>query len=455
MALTYTEVTEQGKDFWAALQHGQLISAFTYDMQEAPDVFKDQIYGYRDPLIAQIMLEGNIGKGATSSDQNRWYEAGRIQNSYERSVVMSGSPAGAGQTATFTFPVGDEFDIRTGQTIVVSALAADITGASDLMEQFYVESVNTTAKTITARSYEGTGSAFLVAAVGVAEVLTVTHLASDFLQGSGISDESVTASGIWRSNNPIILKDYLKYDRSKIQQMVQFSDDLKRYIIDTRGLDKRLDIQQVMAGVFGVQAEAGEHATAGFAGTESVTDSVTARGNTVSGTWASKTDLDNYVKLLNSVKGSKTNCLMLDLDSALAMDAVLAGVSPHGDAAAFDYGSFGEDVDFRKLGFMGVNIKGWETVYKHWDILDDTSYFGAHAGNSNRITGLSIPKGQVELASGGSMNYLSFLYRNGMAEQIGKDGAVFGLGHNDVAEISKTIEMTPRTVSAKDFIIFR
>jgi hypothetical protein len=42
-----------------------------------------------------------------------------------------------------------------------------------------------------------------------------------------------------------------------------------------------------------------------------------------------------------------------------------------------------------------------------------------------------------------------------MSEQVGKDGAVFGNGHNDVAEISKTIEFVPRTVSAKDFIVFK
>jgi hypothetical protein len=455
MALSFVEATEQGHDAYAALAHGTLITNFTYAMQETPDVFQDMVYGFRDPLIAQIMLEGNIGKGATSSDQNRWYEAGRIQNSYERTVDWDTVPPAAGQTGVLQFPAGDEFDIRQDQTILLSALAADITGASDLMEQFFVESVDTAAKTANVRSYEGASSAFVVAATAVNEVMSVSHLASDYKQGSGVADESVTHTGIWRSNNPIIVKDYIKYDRSKLQQMVFFTDDLKRYYIDTRALDKRMDIQQIMAGVFGVQAETGEHATAGYAGTESVIDAVTNRGNTCSGTWAAKSDLDNYVKTLNSVKGSKTNALMLDLNSALTLDQALAGVSPHGDAATFDYGAFGEDVDFRRLGFNGVSIKGWETLYKHWDILDDTTYFGAHGANTNKVTGLSIPKGQVELASGGSMNYLSYLYRDGMSEQVGKDGGVFGLGHNDVAEISKTIEFTPRTVSAKDFIVFK
>jgi len=452
MAKTFTEVTAQGFDAWEALQHGNLITSFDYTMQESPDIFKDMVYGYRDPLIAQIMLEGNIGKGATSSDQNRWYEAGRVQNSYDGDVLMTTVPT-AGASGVLTFPAGEEFDIRTGQTILVSALAADITGASDIMEQFYV--VSTSGKTATVQSYEGASSLFIAANIADDEPLTVTHLASDFKQGSGIADESVSHTGTWRTNNPIILKDFQKYDRSKIKQSVLFSDDMTRYNIDTRGLDKRMDIQQVMAGVFGVSAETGTLKSSGIHGTESVIDSVQSRGNTATGTWNAKSDLDNYVKLLNSVKGSKLNCLLLDLNSALNMDAALAGVSPHGDANTYDYGVFGEEVDYRRLGFSGVNIKGWETIYKHWDILDDTTYFGAHSGNSNKVTGLSIPKGQVELASGGSMNYLSFLYRDGMSEQVGRDGAVFGLGHNDVAEISKTIEFTPRTVSAKDFVIFK
>ncbi len=434
MALTITEVTAQGKDAWTALSHGSLISSFTYAMQEAPDIAKELIYAYRDPLIAQFLLEAGVGKGSTSSDQNRWYEAGRIQNSY------TGCTLGTVTSGSATLDVIDTTnDIRVGQTLLIGD------NANNDIDEVYVSAVS--GKDITINFREATPT--VAAGTGI----VVMHLASDFVQGSSITDSTVTHEGTWRSNNPIIVKEYAKYDRSKLKQMVSFSDDLTRYMIDDKAMDTRFDIQQIMAGVFGKKSAAGSAAVALVDGTESVTQSIIDRGNTITGSFASKTDLENYVKMLNSVKGSKTNQLLLDLTTVFQFDNLLGGVDA-GFSGGYDFGAFDEGIDYRKLGFKGVNLQGWDIAYKHWDILDDTSYFGVFGSNTDKVRGLSIPKGQVQLADGGSCQYLSFLYRDGMDKVVGKDGNVVGLGHSDTLSVSYTTELTPKTVSAKDFAIF-
>lgn len=454
MAITFNEVSAQGKDAWGALAHGEMIESFTYLLQEAPEIIKEMIYGYSDPLIAQIKLEAGIATGSTNSDQTRWYEAGRIQSSYQRECDWDTVPASAGASGVLQFPAGKNFDVRTGQTIWVGALAADITGSADLLEEFYVVSVDTAAKTATVQSRQGASSDYVVANTATNELLTVTHSASDFKQGSSIADESVTHEGTWISNNPIIMKDYIKYDRSKVKQMVSFSDDMTRYTVDTRALDKRFEIQQILALIFGQKSETGTLKTAGILGSDSLKAMIEARGNTASGTWAAKSDLDNMVKMLNSVKGSRKNKLMLNLAKNFELDACLAAVSSY-DANTYHYGLFNESVDYRKLGFEGFTLSGgWEFVKKHWDILDDTTYFGAFGANSNVVKGMLIPEGQVETFDGGSMPYLQFKYRDGMDKVVGKEGALVGIGHGDYLSVSYTTEATLVGANSKDFCLF-
>ena len=454
MAITFNELSAQGKDAFAALAHGEMITDFTYLLQEAPEIIQDMIYGYSDPLIAQIKLEAGIAGGSTNSDQTRWYEAGRIQNSYERTVDWDTVPASAGASGVLQFPAGENFDIRKDQTIWLSALAADITGAADLLEEFFVVSVDTAAKTATVQSREGASSDFVVANTATNEVMSVSHIASDYKQGSSVADESVSHEGTWISNNPIIMKDYLKYDRSKIRQAISFSDDFTRYTVDTRALDKRFEIQQILALIFGKKSATGTLKTSGILGSDSLVSMVEARGNTASGSWADKTDLDNLVAMLNSVKGSRKNKLMLNLAKGFELDACLASVTSYA-ANTYNYGDFNENVDFRKLGFEGFTLSGgWEFMKKHWDILDDTTYFGAHGTNSNLIKGLLIPEGQVEVFGGGSMPYLTFKYRDGMDKVVGKEGALVGVGHGDYMSISYTTEATLVGANAKDFVLF-
>jgi len=457
MAITFAEVAAQGKDAYAALAGGTMITSFTYALQEAPEILQDMIIGYSDPLMAQFKLEAGIANGSTKSDQDRWYEAGRLQNSYERTVEwVAGSVPLAGASGTLQFPVGDNFDIRKDQTIWLSALSADITGVADLMEEFFVVSVDTATKQATVQSRQGTSSGFVVAATATGEVMSVSHGASDYKQGSSVADESVTHEGTWISNNPIIMKDYQKYDRSKIQQMVSFLDDgLSRYTVDTRAMDKRFEAQQILALIFGKKSLTGTLLSSGIYGSESLVAGIQARGNTAAGTFASKTDLEDMIVMLNSVKGARNNKLMVNLAKNFELDNTLGGIN--GDfAAGFDFGSFSETVDYRKLSFEGYTLGGgWNFAKKHWDLLDDTTYFGAHAGNDNVVSGILIPEGQVETFSGGSVPYLNFKYRDGMDKVVGKEGNLVGVGHGDFLGISYTTEATLVGANLKDFCLFQ
>ena len=436
MALTFVEATAQGKDAWSALATGQLISSFTYDLQEAPEIAKELIYGYRDPMIAQFLIEAGVGKGATSSDQNIWWEKGRLQNSYTACTL------GTITSGVATLDVIDTTnDIRVGQTLLIGDNAAN------LVDEVYVSAVSGKDITVNFR----TDTPLVLAST---TDISVMHLASDFKQGTGITDSSVGQLSVKRTNNPIIVKDYANYDRSTLKQIVQFSNDMTMYTLNDKDMDTRFDLQQIMAGIFGKASESSSAAVTFVDGTESVTQSVINRGNTVSGTFATKADLESYVKTLNSVKGSKTNQLLLDLTTIFELDNVLGAVDG-GYSGGSDFGAFDESIDYRKLGFSSVNLQGWNTAYKHWDILDDTSYFGVFEGNASKIKGMSIPQGQVQLAGGGSTNYLSFLYRDGMDKVTAKVGNVVGNSHVDGLSISCTTELTPKAVSAKDFILFQ
>lgn len=437
MAITFTQAAQQGLLPWEALKKGELITDFTYDMQEAPEIMQDMVYGYSDPLVSQFIFDASVGKGSTSSDQERWYEAGRIQNSYIGNVD-AGAVSAAG-VATLTFPNGENFDIKSGQTLMI--------GGNNNISEARVDSVDTTAKTAVVH--------FRVTAPDVGTTgLTVVHLASEYKQGSDIANETTSHTGIWRSNNPIILRDNMSYDRSKIKQIVSFSDSMNRYSIDDRAFDKTWEYAQVLAGVFGMKSAASTQLEAdGLVGSESVVSAIESRGNTAVGSWADKSDLENYVKLLNSNKGSKTNMLLLDIDSAFDFDNALASISPNA-TSEYNFGAFDEGVDYRKLGFSGVNLLGWDTMYKTWDLLDDDTYLGAFTGNTSKITGMSIPKGQVQLASGGSIPYLQFLYRDGMPKTVAVTGTVVGNDHKDELRQTYTSEFTVRAASMKDFVKF-
>ena len=234
--LTFTQATDMQLDAWGALERGKLLkeSDFTYNIQESPEIMQDMIYGWRDPFVAQFGLLTNMRRGSTSSDLNQWWEAGESQNAYKGNVAVN-----AGGT-TLTFPAGEEFDIRPNQSLLVGDPTADI------IEEVVVVSVDIAAKTAT---YQSRSAATAITAS--ASNLSVIHMAADFKQGSNMGDDSVTHNPKKRTNNPVIIRDVLKYDRSKIKQIVNFSEDMTRYTIDTSGLDKRMDIWTVMATVFG------------------------------------------------------------------------------------------------------------------------------------------------------------------------------------------------------------
>jgi hypothetical protein len=440
MAITFHRAAEKGLNSWEALKKADLITAFDFDMQESPEILQGVVQGYSDPLIQQFIYEAAVGKGSLSSDQVRWYEHGRIQNSYIDSVTATAWAAGE---CDLDFSAEPNFDIKTGQTLMVG----DKTGG--YINEVRVMSVDKTAKTATVHAREATP-----APMDSSAGLTVIHVASEYGQGSTIENETVSRTGIWRSNKPIIIRDNISYDRSKIKQIVLFDDDMTRYAIDDKAFETVWENAQLMAGVFGKSSEAGSALeTDGLLGSESVTEIVAKRGNTAQGNWSDKSDLENYVKIMNSNKAPKTNMLLLNIAGAFDFDNALASISPNA-TGEYNFGAFPEGLNYRKLGFSGVNLLGWDTMYKTWDILDDETYIGAFAGSADAIEGISIPKGQVQMADGSTIPYLQFLYRDGMTKEVAVTGTVIGNDHTDELRQSYTTEFAVRLASAKDFISF-
>jgi len=440
MAITFTRAAEKGFNTWEALKKADLITAFDFDMQESPEILQGVVQGYSDPLIQQFIYEASVGRGSLSSDQVRWYEHGRIQNSYIETVTSTVWAAGE---ATLDFSTETNFDIKSGQTLMVG----DNIGG--YVTEVRVMSINATAKTAVVHAREATPPD-----LSVSTGLTVIHVASEYGQGSTIANETVSRTGIWRENKPIILRDNISYDRSKLKQIVLFDDSMTRYSIDDKAFETVWEVGQVMAGVFGRSSESGSALeTDGLLGSESVEEIIQKRGNTAQGQWSTKEDLENYVKILNSNKAPRTNMLLLNISGAFDFDNALASISPNA-TGEYNFGAFPEGLNYRNLGFSGVNLLGWDTMYKTWDILDDETYLGAFAGSAAVLEGVSIPKGQVQMADGSTIPYLQFLYRDGMVKQVAATGTLIGNDHTDEYRQSYTTEFAVRLASAKDFISF-
>lgn len=440
MALTFTQVGDKGLNAQALLQHANLIESFTYDLKEAPEVYQDIVKAYRDPMIQQFMIDGSVVTGGNiSSDQMRWYEKGRLQNVYKDDVASTGFTSGVA-TLDFSGSATTNFDIRKGETLIL----AD--NANNKIEEVYVVSAAADDNVVVRSKLD---TPLVTGTTG----LTVFHASSDYPQGSTIDTETITYEGIWRSNNPIIIRDFMRYDRSKIGQMVQFTDDLKNYTIDKSDMDKRFDVAFLFAAIFGHKSEGSSAAKAlDINGSESVMSAIGDRGNTASGTFASITDVQNLISLLNARKGSKSNLILADLSTMFQISNMLAGATPYVSGGA-NWGEFYEGEMYRKFGYEGFTwAGGWNFAYKHWDFMDDEAYYGALATNTAKPKGLIIPKGQVQLASGGSAPYLSVLSRDGMDNKVSYSGNVVGIGHYDGIEMSYTKELLTKVVSAKDFV---
>ena len=156
---------------------------------------------------------------------------------------------------------------------------------------------------------------------------------------------------------------------------------------------------------------------------------------------------------MNSNKAARQNMLLLSIQHAFDFDNALASVSPNA-TGEYNFGAFPEGLDYRKLGFSGVNLMGWDTMYKTWDILDDETYLGAFGGAADALEGMSIPKGQVQMADGSTIPYLQFLYRDGMVKEVAVTGTVVGNNHVDELRQSYTTEFAVRLAAAKNFISF-
>ena len=279
MAITYAQVGDNGLNAQEILQHATLIESFTYDLKEAPEIH-DMVAAFRDPMIIQFMIDASVAtNGSFSSDQLRWFEKGRIQNAYKDDVDGTAWSSGV-RTLDFSGSATDNFDIRKGETLWLGD------NANNKLEEVFVVSVDTAAQTAVVRSKLATP--VVTGTTG----LTVTHASSDYNQGSTIDIDTITYGGVFRSNNPIILRDMLKYDRSKIGQMVQFTDDLKSYAIDRKDMDKRFDVAYLNAAIFGSASEAASAAkVSGVNGAESVMSAIEDRGNTATGSFASIADI--------------------------------------------------------------------------------------------------------------------------------------------------------------------
>ena len=237
-------------------------------------------------------------------------------------------------------------------------------------------------------------------------------------------------------------------------QKVQFlegNDAL--WTIDYSDVETRHQNAQTMAVLYGAKTESGSDAkTEGLEGMTSLESFISASGNNISGSIDSMADIEGLIRMYTANKTGMNNMLLLSLDYVQKLDAALGKVNQY-DSGAYNFGTFDNSKAMINLGFEGFDKNGFKIAYKPLDVLDDQMYYGAFAAD-NKPQGFSIPVGSTPDGMGGRIPYMSIVYRSNARRNVIKDGAVFGHGLSDSAQIDIISELTLRVASTKDFSSF-
>lgn len=329
-----------------------------------------------------------------SSDIIQWSEQGRLHI------------AATGMTAVGNVISATGHSFRAGQTIILS-------DGTNQDKAIVLDNSNLTANQFEVAPYAAAG-------------LTVTGTLSGYVYGSEFKKGTAGMSGSLeapkdiKSVTPVIIKDKYEVAGSDMAQIGWIEVEgagFLWYLKSESETRKRFEDYLELSVVEGTPAESGsDAATAGYKGTEGLFYQVENGGNIATGSIASKTDIDNIVKLLDKEGAIQENVMFVNRTKSFEIDAVLAGLNNFGSSGA-SFGLFDNDENMAlSLGFKGFNL-GYDFYKTDWKYLND-----ATTGSlSGAVDGLIAPAGTTSvydevMGESATLPFLHVKYRRSATE---------------------------------------
>jgi hypothetical protein len=235
------------------------------------------------------------------------------------------------------------------------------------------------------------------AATTVTGSLSAYVYGSEFKKGSAGMSGSLEAENTIKSVTPIIIKDKYEVAGSDMAQIgwIEVETDsgsgylwyLKSESDTRKRFEDYLEIEMIEA----VPADPGSAAeAAGYKGTHGLFHQVENGGNVATGSFDSKADLDELVKILDKEGAIQENVMFVNRTKSFEIDAVLAGLNTYGTSGAASFGLFDNDENMAlSLGFQGFNI-GYDFYKTDWKYLNDPTSAGT-------VDGLIAPAGTTSV----------------------------------------------------------
>ena len=381
--------------------------------QYVPDLMEKEaeVFG---PRTVSGFLEKVGAEEAMAADQVVWSEQGRLHLAYNGTAVHGTN----GQINITTDIDGNAIaasgeaghGIRVGDTVVISTAAKTI--------KAYVHVATSTPGTSCIIKVAPYKAAELNTALGISAntVCKVFVYGSEYIKGSNGRTQANEPTFKSYNNRPIIMKDMYQVNGSDVSQIgwveVTGEDGQSGFMwyLKAAGDTRSRFADYCEMAMLEAEKKSGATAlddlgTAGdpdLKGTEGLFAAVEDRGNVMYGVLDIE-QFDYILKEFDKQGAIEEYMMYLDRTSALAIDAVLAGISA-GSAGGTAYGLFNNDADMAlNLGFSGFRRGSYDFYKTDWRYLNDKATRGVvgsidtasgSAGTTQgAIKGMFIPAG--------------------------------------------------------------
>ena len=381
----------------ATLSSNYLGSDVEFTSQYLPDVYEQEFEKYGNRSVSSFLrLVG--AEMPFASDVIQWAEQGRLH------LAVTGATRAADVITSNGHP------FRVGQTVIVS----------DGTDQEKAIVTATTANTFTVDSYENANLASAIATSG----LKVFAYGSEFKKGTSGMSGALEAPKDIQTNNPIIIKDMYEVAGSDMAQIGWIEVTTENgasgylwYLKSEHETRLRFEDYLELSMIEGRPAASGSGAAdEGYKGTKGLFYEVENRGNISTGSIASRSDIEELIKVLDKEGAIQENVMFVNRTKSFEIDTVLAAQNNSG-ASTSSYGLFDNDEGMAiSLGFQGFNL-GYDFYKTDWKYLND-----ATTGSlTSAVDGVIVPAGTTTiydqiLGKNATRPFLHVKYRKNEAE---------------------------------------
>jgi len=430
----------------STLSGNYLGSSIEFTSQYLPDVYEKEFEKYGNRSVSSFLRM--VGAEMPfASDVIQWAEQGRLH------LAVTGATRSGDVITSTAHP------FRVGQTVVV----VDANGDQD---KAIITAVNSNGNEFTVASYTGANIAAAVATSG----LKVFAYGSEFRKGTSGMEGSVDAPKDILTNNPIIIKDSFEVSGSDMAQIGWIEVTTENgatgylwYLKSEHETRLRFEDYMELSLIEGVPAASGSGAeTATFKGTKGLFHELENRGNIGTGTFATKADIEEIIKVLDKEGAVQENVLFVNRATSFDIDDVLAAQNNSG-ASTSSFGLFDNSEEMAiSLGFKGFNL-GYDFYKSDWKYLNDPTT----GGLTSAVNGVLVPAGTTTiydqiLGKNAVRPFLHVKYRKSEAEDrkykswvVGSAGPAGMSSSLDAMQVHFLSERALCVHGANNFMLFK